>query len=62
MSIKDNGIGLPAGFNSRETSTLGMQLIHSLVEHQLDGMLEIKGEDGVHIKFAFSDNQYEARI
>lgn len=62
MIFSDNGVGLSKNFNINDTNTLGMQLIHTLVEHQLDGKLEIFSDKGVTIKITFFDNQYGIRI
>lgn len=62
ITFKDNGIGLPPGFDYKAPGTLGLMLVHSLVEHQLDGVVDIKSENGVEITFAFFDNLYEIRI
>jgi PAS domain S-box-containing protein len=43
--LKDNGVGLPDNFNFLNTDTLGLQLIHSLVE-QLDGTINVFNHNG----------------
>jgi PAS domain S-box-containing protein len=40
LIIGDNGSGLPAGFDFRQTESLGFQLITSLIENQLSGEIE----------------------
>ena len=40
LIVADNGVGLPRDLNYRETSTLGFQLVNSLVE-QLDGVITV---------------------
>jgi PAS domain S-box-containing protein len=62
LTFKDDGIGLPEEFNENSGTTLGMQLINSLVSHQLDGTIEITRGQGVEIKISFIDNQYGIRI
>lgn len=62
MLFKDNGVGFPADFDYEAPVTLGLQLVYSLVRHQLDGDVEIKGNDGVEISFSFFDNLYGIRI
>jgi len=50
--VRDNGIGLPNGFDFRKAESLGMQLINTLTE-QLRGTIEqIKGE-GTGFKISF---------
>jgi PAS domain S-box-containing protein len=41
-SVRDDGIGLPADFDPTRTSTLGLQLVHGLVQ-QIDGRITIEG-------------------
>tara|TARA_R110002051_G_scaffold75791_1_gene137772 strand:- start:2239 stop:4449 length:2211 start_codon:yes stop_codon:yes gene_type:complete len=52
--IKDNGIGLPEGFNVISKSSLGMTLIKGLT-NQLDGNFEIKNENGTLIEVIFKN-------
>jgi PAS domain S-box-containing protein len=41
VSIRDDGVGLPAGFDLNRTGTLGLQLVHALVQ-QIDGQITIE--------------------
>jgi two-component sensor histidine kinase len=41
ISVRDEGAGLPPGFNPRKTGGLGMRLVSALVQ-QLNGTLEIQ--------------------
>jgi PAS domain S-box-containing protein len=41
VSIRDDGIGLPANFDVNRTGTLGLQLVHGLVQ-QIDGRIRIE--------------------
>jgi PAS domain S-box-containing protein len=40
MEVRDNGIGLPAGFDMETTGTLGLRLVHGLATNQLGGSIE----------------------
>lgn len=53
LTVRDNGIGLPPGFNLKQTKTLGMSLIQGLAK-QIKGTLEISSDLGttVILKFA----------
>ncbi|MBI5664812.1 MAG: PAS domain S-box protein [Nitrospirae bacterium] len=42
LIVRDSGIGLPAGLDIRKTSSLGLQLVINLSEHQLQGAVENK--------------------
>lgn len=52
FEIGDNGCGLPLELNVKETNSLGLQLVQTLVE-QLDGTLDIDNENGVLFKIVF---------
>lgn len=45
MSISDNGVGLPDNFDIRESESLGLELVCSLVD-QLDGNIDYSGKNG----------------
>jgi len=46
LEVKDTGKGFPEGFNPKEAESLGLQLIHSLVD-QLNGRIEWRNEGGL---------------
>ncbi len=46
LTVADNGVGLPADFDTRNTHSLGLQLVHMLIK-QLRGELEIHHDGGV---------------
>lgn len=52
LTIRDNGKGLPDGFNISETSSLGMTLLQGL-SSELNGDFEIYNDRGVVIKITF---------
>jgi PAS domain S-box-containing protein len=43
--LRDNGIGLPAGFDWKTTETLGFSLVSSLLD-QIDGSMELEQDKG----------------
>ncbi len=53
LSVADDGVGLPAGLNLAETTSLGMQLVHSLTE-QLGGELSVANGQGASFAVAFA--------
>ncbi|MDP8220613.1 MAG: tetratricopeptide repeat protein [Candidatus Stygibacter frigidus] len=53
LKIKDNGIGLPEGFNVNKTRSLGMRLVYLLSEDQLEGKVEINSENGTEFIISF---------
>ncbi len=52
IEIQDFGIGLPKNFNIEEVETLGLSLVHTLVQ-QIDGEIEIKSDEGTKILIIF---------
>ncbi len=52
LSIADNGTGLPEGFESRKTNSLGMNLMEGLSE-DMDGNFIIENNNGTEIRISF---------
>ena len=52
LSVSDNGIGFPEGIDFRNTASLGMQLVNSLVT-QLDGLIELDRTEGTSFAIEF---------
>jgi two-component sensor histidine kinase len=53
MKVSDNGIGLPAGWDIKETQTLGLKLVNFLARHQLRAKIEINTDKGTEFVFRF---------
>ncbi|MCF0065621.1 ATP-binding protein [Dyadobacter chenwenxiniae] len=53
LSVSDNGIGLPEGFDVNENNSLGLDLIRGLAK-QINGDFVIESHKGVHIKLTFT--------
>jgi two-component sensor histidine kinase len=43
ITVHDNGIGLPDGFDPSKSERLGLQIVHTLVQIELAGQLELRG-------------------
>lgn len=52
LIFRDNGSGLPEGFNIEKADTFGFQIIKNLLK-QIKGSLEIKNEGGLFVKMIF---------
>jgi two-component sensor histidine kinase len=52
LSVWDNGIGLPDGFDLHHTHSLGLQLVGMLAQ-QLQGEVVVTGEQGAHFRVTF---------
>ena len=61
LMVKDNGIGLPAGFDHTRTGTLGLQLVEALTR-QLRGSLAIRSEAGTEAVVTFPRKGDELEI
>ena len=55
LRISDNGVGLPQGFNFKNTKSLGFKLICKLVEDQLKGSIELQREKGTNFLIKFRE-------
>jgi two-component sensor histidine kinase len=54
LSVADNGVGLPPGFDLNTVETLGLVLVRMLGGHQLGGVYEIEQLGGTRITLQFS--------
>lgn len=54
LNVVDNGVGLPDSFDHKNTNSLGLQLVNTLVE-QIDGTVEFKKrtEGGTEVNITF---------
>jgi two-component sensor histidine kinase len=41
VSVEDDGVGLPPDFDLDSSTSLGLSIVRTLVESELDGMLEV---------------------
>ena len=58
LEVSDDGVGQPAGFNWRETETLGLQTVVAIGEHQLQGSVTFEAGRGVTCRVCFRDDLY----
>ncbi len=56
ISISDDGIGLPPDMDIRTTGSLGLKLVHMLI-NQLGGELHIRRQSGTEFHIMFQANQ-----
>ena len=45
VKIEDDGVGLPASFDLKNSSNLGLQIVRTLTENELHGTLEMSGSN-----------------
>ena len=53
LVIKDNGIGIPKELDIQKVESLGMLLVHMLVENQLEGELSLDRTEGTKFTIRF---------
>jgi PAS domain S-box-containing protein len=53
ITVRDDGIGLPADFDIQRANSLGVQLIRTLVQYQLRGSLTVKSGKGTVVRMEF---------
>jgi PAS domain S-box-containing protein len=56
ISIADDGVGLPEGFDYINSQSLGLRLVHILIE-QLSGTIELKKEKGTTFNIVVKEKQ-----
>jgi PAS domain S-box-containing protein len=54
LTIGDNGIGLPKKLDVAKTESLGLHLVHLLIEEQLQGKIEVSRERGTRFRILFN--------
>jgi PAS domain S-box-containing protein len=56
LSVCDNGIGLPTGFDIEETQSFGFRLVQSLIK-QLNGSMVVNGSRGAAFHISFPETR-----
>jgi two-component sensor histidine kinase len=59
---RDNGKGLPEGFDCFDAETLGLQTITNIVMKQMSGDISFESKDGFRCRMEFDDKQNNERI
>ncbi|MCP4541470.1 MAG: response regulator [Chloroflexi bacterium] len=62
LQFSDNGVGLPPGFDLRQSDSLGMQTVFGIIDHQLQGEATVDTHNGVVWHIRFRDDLYGARV
>jgi PAS domain S-box-containing protein len=53
LTVSDDGVGLPEGFDINASKTLGLHVVKILAEDQLNGKLEVTSDKGTSFKVDF---------
>jgi len=59
LTISDDGVGFPEGINYRETQSLGLQLVNTLVG-QIDGNISMENHVGTTFRISFCEERASA--
>ncbi len=54
VTVQDNGVGLPEGFDLHTSSGMGLQIVRALVEGDLRGGFDLASEEGVRATVRFA--------
>ncbi|WP_424358372.1 PAS domain S-box protein [Methanocella sp. MCL-LM] len=61
LVVSDDGAGLPEGFDFRDSPSLGLQLVNTLVE-QIEGTINMDSERGTKFTITFEKNVRESHF
>ncbi|MCP4214314.1 MAG: PAS domain-containing protein, partial [bacterium] len=61
LTVSDNGVGLPKGFEPGQTDTLGLRMVVSIVEYQMGGKVSFENGAGLSCRMRFT-NECEQRV
>lgn len=66
ISVKDNGHGLPEGFDPSKQTSLGLSILQGIVTSEFQGEMKFISENGTTIEVkipsqSFSLNQYRKK-
>ncbi len=54
LIVKDDGVGIPDKLDWKNSNTLGLKLIRTLVENQLDGSIDMENNNGTKFTTKFN--------
>ena len=60
LMVSDDGVGLPKDLDFRNTESLGLQLVNTLVA-QLEGTIELDRRGETAFKITFTEPKYRGR-
>lgn len=62
LEVADNGGGFPEGLDIHRTESLGLRLITTLAEDQLQGSMTVEGGEGTTVRIVFTEIVYARRF
>jgi PAS domain S-box-containing protein len=61
LIVRDNGRGFPEEIDFRETDSLGLQLVITLVD-QIEGNIELNADEGTEFRMRFRELRYRQKV
>ncbi|MEW6714732.1 MAG: histidine kinase dimerization/phosphoacceptor domain -containing protein [Nitrospirota bacterium] len=58
LTLSDNGIGIPGDFDLKNSSSLGLKLVATLSENQLNGKIERTASEGTSFRIRFKEKSH----
>jgi two-component sensor histidine kinase len=55
LTVRDNGIGLPTGFDPKTAKSLGLNLVNFIAKHQLQAEVRVTAENGTEFAIRFKE-------
>ncbi|MBF0345766.1 MAG: PAS domain S-box protein [Nitrospirae bacterium] len=62
ITVWDNGVGIDDNLDIRNTETLGLQLVTSIVEKQLNGSISLDSSFGTSFTIRFKEIKYPVKV
>jgi PAS domain S-box-containing protein len=62
MRMSDDGVGMPAYFDFRDSDTLGIKIANALAEHQLGGTITLDSTNGTKFLIRFKERPHPGVI
>ncbi|TCS77510.1 sensor histidine kinase [Pectinatus cerevisiiphilus] len=56
LDLYDDGPGLPEGFEKRRSHSLGLQIVRTLIEDDMNGKFELYNNNGTHARITIPQN------
>jgi len=54
LIVMDDGVGISDGFDWKNSSSLGLKIVRTLVENQLDGSIDMESKNGTKFTIKFN--------
>lgn len=62
LTVSDNGVGIPPGYDIRKDGKMGLKTVFAIAESQLRGNLQFENKGGIAYKLSFDHTIYQERV